>query len=98
MGEDFLCSYEPRDQAVIEPLYAREEGLNWTSAAKHRLKRVPSFLRRMVRGRVEDYVSGLGRETVTPDDLEALARRRFGEAGPPKIGQGGPGFRGDRDA
>ncbi|MDP6174233.1 MAG: radical SAM protein, partial [Rhodospirillales bacterium] len=90
MGEDFLCTYEPQDAAVIEPLFARDEGLIWTRAAEDRLKRVPSFLRRMVRGRVETYVSGLGRKTVTPDDLQTLAKRRFGEAGPPKTMPGGP--------
>lgn len=97
MGEDFLCSYEPRGAAVIEPLFATAEGLIWTRAAEERLKRVPSFLRRMVRGRVEDYVGGLGRETVTPDDLQTLARRRFGEGGPPKTMPGNRGTGGDLD-
>jgi hypothetical protein len=55
------------------------------------LQRVPAFLRRMVRRRAEVFVRGEGRQQVEADDLQTLARRRFGEAGPPR-----PEFDGER--
>ena len=91
MGEDFLCAYEPRGGAVIEPLAAEAGAVSWCPEAEQRLLRVPPFLRRMVRSRTEHYVRERGAGEVTAADLQALARRRFGEAGPPPVdGEGGP--------
>ena len=84
MGEDFLCGYQPQGGAVIEPLPLAESGIDWTNEAEKRLQRVPAFLRRMVRRRAEDYVRSEGRLEVEAEDLKTLARRRFGEAGPPR--------------
>ena len=83
MGEDFLCGYQPQGGAVIEPLTAEGETISWSPEAEKRLKRIPSFLRRMIRGRTEDYARKQGRTTVTVDDMQKLAKRRFGDAGPP---------------
>ena len=83
MGEDFLCSYQPTGGAVIEPMPDTGRVLSWDAAAEARLGRVPPFVRRMVRRSVEDYVRGEGRAEVTADDMHAVARRRFGDAGPP---------------
>jgi radical SAM protein with 4Fe4S-binding SPASM domain len=91
MGEDFLCGYQPRGGAVIEPLVLAESALDWSREAEQRLRRVPAFLRRMVRRRAEVFVRGEGRQQVEADDLQTLARRRFGEAGPPR-----PEFDGER--
>ncbi len=89
MGEDSLCAYQPGGGAVIEPLGAGLGTLAWAGQALQRLDRVPPFRRRMVRRRAEDYVRGQGREVVRPEDMEALARRRFGAAGPPALGRPG---------
>jgi radical SAM protein with 4Fe4S-binding SPASM domain len=83
MGEDFLCAYEPGGGAVIEPLAESAGTLNWSADAESRLKHVPPFVRRMVRKRAEEYVTGEGRDMVTGDDLTALLQRRFGEDGVP---------------
>ncbi|MDH3667946.1 MAG: SPASM domain-containing protein [Paracoccaceae bacterium] len=83
MGEDFLCTYQPSGGAVIDPMGPVAAGLRWTEDAEARIARVPGFVRRMVRRRAEDYVRGEGRAQVTADDLAYLARRRFGESGPP---------------
>jgi radical SAM protein with 4Fe4S-binding SPASM domain len=83
MGEDFLCGHEPGGGAVIEPLRQRGAALAWTAEAEERLRRVPSFVRRFVRQRAEDYAREQGAPKVTAEHLQALARRRFGEAGPP---------------
>ncbi|MCH7555367.1 MAG: TIM barrel protein, partial [Proteobacteria bacterium] len=69
--------------AVFNPLAPRSAALDWTDEAKARIARVPGFVRRMVRQRAEAYVRGEGRAQVTADDLALLARRRFGDAGPP---------------
>lgn len=85
MGEDFLCTYEPRGGAVISPLGPQSKALHWTNDAERQLQRVPGFVRRMVRRRAEDHVRGEGRNTVTSDDLQLLKKRRFGDAGPPEF-------------
>ncbi|MCP3971907.1 MAG: radical SAM protein [Rhodobacteraceae bacterium] len=87
MGEDFLCTYQPQGGAVITPLGPQKGVLRWDDEAEARLARVPGFVRRMVRKRAEAYVREKGRDLVTPDDLEYLKKRRFGEAGPPVMAQ-----------
>lgn len=83
MGEDTLCTYEPQGGAVILPMAPAGVAMKWTAEAEVHLARIPGFVRRMVRGRAEEYVRGEGRAEVTKDDLTLLAKRRFGEAGPP---------------
>jgi radical SAM protein with 4Fe4S-binding SPASM domain len=84
MGEDFLCGYEPRGGAVIEPLRDAGGGIAWSTEAKRRLARVPPFLRRMVRSRVEAEVRRCGRDTVTAGDMQASMERRIaGTESPP---------------
>jgi radical SAM protein with 4Fe4S-binding SPASM domain len=83
MGEDFLCAYEPRGGAVIEPMLDSGDTLAWSSEAEARLKRVPPFVRRFVRQRAENYVRQRGESIVTAEHLRTLVRRRFGAAGPP---------------
>ena len=87
MGEDFLCSYQPQGGAVIDPIGPVPSSMKWTEDAEVHIARVPGFVRRMVRHRAEDYVRGQGRHEVTADDLALLAKRRFGDAGPPKFAQ-----------
>ncbi len=85
MGEDFLCNYQPKGGAIISPIGPVSTSLQWTDEAEVHIARIPGFVRRMVRRRAEDYVRGEGRNEVTSDDLTLLARRRFGDAGPPKF-------------
>ncbi len=83
MGEDNLCTYQPQGGAVIMPMVPAGTTLRWAEDATVHLARVPGFVRRMVRRRAEDYVRGEGRTEVTKADLTLLAKRRFGDAGPP---------------
>ena len=85
MGEDYLCTYEPKGGAVITPFLPAGGALKWAADAEIHLARVPGFVRRMVRRRAEDYVRGEGRSEVTKADLTLLAKRRFGENGPPSF-------------
>ena len=77
MGEDFLCAYEPKGGAVIEPLPESAAGLVWTEEAEAWLQRIPSFVRRFVRKRAEDRVRADGGSEVTAEIIGALARERF---------------------
>jgi radical SAM protein with 4Fe4S-binding SPASM domain len=97
MGEDFICAYQPTGGAVIEPMPDRGRGMNWSTEAEARLKHVPPFVRRMVRKKVEDYVMGEGRGRVRLEDMQEVARRRFGDAGPPAFAAIGGQERRGRD-
>ncbi len=83
MGEDTLCTYQPQGGAIITPMVPATGAMPWAKDAETHLARIPGFVRRMVRRRAEDYVRGEGRGEVTKDDLTLLAKRRFGDAGPP---------------
>jgi hypothetical protein len=96
MGEDFLCGYQPGGGATIETLPAAGGSIPWSVEAKLRLERIPSFVRRFVRRRAEDYAREIGAREVTAEQMETLARRRFGDKGPPKMGPPG-GFGGLRE-
>jgi len=95
MGEDFLCGYQPGGGATIEPLLAPTGSIAWSVDAELRLERVPSFVRRFVRRRAEDHAREIGAQEVTAEQMETLARRRFGDKGPPGVKPPG-GFGGQR--
>jgi radical SAM protein with 4Fe4S-binding SPASM domain len=86
MDTDPWCAYMPEGTPVIQPLREQPRDLQWTDAAQQRLKRVPSFLRKMVKNRTESYVLELGETLVSEQHLSALAAKRFGSNGPPKPG------------
>ncbi len=83
MGEDFLCGYEPRGTAVIEPLATPATALDWSPEAEVWLQRVPAFVRRFVKRRAEDHARQMHADIVTAEHMKSLTRRRFGAAGPP---------------
>ena len=95
MGEDSLCTYQPQGGAVITPMLPATSNMVWADDAEEHLARIPGFVRRMVRRRAEDYVRGEGRNQVTRDDLTLLAKRRFGDDGPPDFVKA---MRGESDA
>jgi AdoMet-dependent heme synthase len=89
MGEDFLCGYQPGQGAVIQPMVDSAHTLTWSAEAEMRLKRVPPFVRRMVRRGVEDFVREQGRTSIEANDMAEAARRRFGDGGlPARFGTG----------
>jgi len=83
MGEDSLCTYQPQGGAIIMPMMPAVSVMKWDEDAEIHIARVPGFVRTMVRRRAEDYVRGEGRSEVTKADLTLLAKRRFGDNGPP---------------
>lgn len=48
---------------------------DWTAEAEDRLKRVPSFVRAMVRSAVERYAIENNFRTITPDLMEDLKQK-----------------------
>jgi radical SAM protein with 4Fe4S-binding SPASM domain len=80
MGEDFLCTYQPRGGEVVVSRAdaCAHSKLTWTAQAEARLSHVPAFVRSFVRQRVETRVRERGAEVVTEHDLDSLAKRRFG--------------------
>ena len=58
--------------------------LQWTSTAKKRLKRVPSFARGMVVKSVEKYAREHGHREVTPELMQAV-KKRFDKTGIPSF-------------
>ena len=86
MGEDFLCGYEPNGGAVIEPLQNSASTMTWTPGAEEWLVRIPSFVRRFVRLRAENFVREQGGNEVTADIMGVLAREKFkGRGKPPSL-------------
>ncbi len=85
MGEDDLCTYQPQGGAIITPMIPAGGAMKWADDAETHIARVPGFVRRMVRRRAEDHVRNEGRDEVTKADLTYLAKKRFGENGPPEF-------------
>ncbi len=85
MAEDFLCGYEPAGGAIIEPLITNSKTLIWAADAEERLSRIPAFVRKMVRGKIEDAVRKEGEQVVTVDHMTKMAKARFGNNGMPHM-------------
>ncbi len=84
LAEDPWCGYIPRGGEVIKPpSFEKEQDDSstmmlkpvWTREAEERLKRVPSFVRAMVRSAVERYASEHHCGTITPDIMEELKQK-----------------------
>ena len=78
MDEDSLCDYQPRGGAAITAMAESDGAISWSPEADARLQRIPAFVRRMVRRRVEEHVRLEGRSVIAPEDMHNLARGRFG--------------------
>ncbi len=89
MSADPWCSYLPEGGAIIPSWRDQKNEVLWSPAAELRLSRIPAFLRKMVKKRAEAYVQECHEQTVTPEHLSTLAKRRFGADGPP-LAQGLP--------
>ena len=71
-AEDPWCTYVP---GTDKPTESREEGtVAWTGEAESRLKKVPFFVRRMVRSAVEAFARRRGIASVTPELLDEARR------------------------
>ncbi|MEE9613637.1 MAG: SPASM domain-containing protein, partial [Thermodesulfobacteriota bacterium] len=79
MGEDPWCSYEPEDKKDRAPAPAVDPV--WTDAAMVRLKKVPIFLRPMVKRGLERYAKNRRLKEITPEIMAELKGRTGRPAG-----------------
>ncbi len=88
MEEDPWCVYRPGEGEVIKPpiiyppsLSSNLSGmpnLSWSDAAEERLKRVPFFVRSMVRRAVEKYAVENNCKEITPKIMEEAKQKLSG--------------------
>ena len=80
MDEDTSCHYIPQQSVVIEPITHFAAGsLLWSDEASDKLRRIPGFIRAMIKKRTESYVSDLGEKLITVEPMQQLSARRFGK-------------------
>jgi radical SAM protein with 4Fe4S-binding SPASM domain len=82
LDEDLWCLYSPEGGARILPLEDQEFTVVWSKEASERLSRLPYFLRKMIKGRVEKQAVESGQSIITPELLDTLRRKTFGTARP----------------
>ncbi len=89
LQEDRWCNYVPDGGAVVKISSFEEqtekfvdEALQprWTAEAEERLRKVPFFVRNMVRAAVEGYARDNKCREITPDVMEAVKSRAMGGA------------------
>ena len=78
MGEDPWCDYEPKGKGGAKETVAGKpaDKPEWSDEAQARLKKVPVFLRPMVKKGVERYATTKGLKEITPDIMAELNKRR----------------------
>jgi radical SAM protein with 4Fe4S-binding SPASM domain len=80
MGPDESCWYEPSgsDEPILPRAVAYGVGtelqLEWSEEASARLNRIPSFVRGVVAGRLEEYARRNGQAVVTPELMDRVRR------------------------
>jgi radical SAM protein with 4Fe4S-binding SPASM domain len=75
LEEDGWCLYEPKNGEVIEeesPILESSDRLPWTHEAEERIKRVPFFVRGIVRNAVEKYAEKRGFQKITSSLLDEV--------------------------
>jgi radical SAM protein with 4Fe4S-binding SPASM domain len=86
LGEDPWCAHIPGGEDIIQPpsfhadMAADADTAFWTEGAEERLKRVPSFVRPMVRGAVERFAREKKCMAITPELMDEL-RQKVGRGG-----------------
>jgi AdoMet-dependent heme synthase len=82
LDEDVWCLYTPRGGPKIAPMEMEELHLIWSNEASERLSRLPFFLQKMIKGRVERHAREKGVSVVTLEFMENLRKKTFGNASP----------------
>ncbi len=75
LEEDGWCLYEPKNGEVIEeesPILESSDRLPWTHEAEERIKRVPFFVRGIVRNAVEKYAEKRGFQKITSSLMDEV--------------------------
>jgi radical SAM protein with 4Fe4S-binding SPASM domain len=82
LDEDLWCLYSPKGGPRIVPMEEEEIHLIWSKEAGERLSRLPFFLQKMIKGRVERRARKEGLNLITLDYMEDLRKKTFGNAAP----------------
>ena len=84
MDEDLWCVYTPQGGAkIVMPVETEEDlGIHWSPEAQTRLERLPYFLQKMIKKRVEKSARESGHSLVTLALMEELRKKTFGNAAP----------------
>jgi radical SAM protein with 4Fe4S-binding SPASM domain len=82
MDADLWCLYTPKGGARIVPLKEETIHMIWSKEAAERLSRLPFFLQKMIKGRVERRAQEEGLTLITLEFMEALRKKTFGDAAP----------------
>ena len=83
LDEDLWCQYKPEGGEKIGVSEMSEEmSLVWTKEAEDRLNRLPYFLRSMIKGNVGKYAKEHGITYITPELMDELRKKRFGDKMP----------------
>jgi AdoMet-dependent heme synthase len=82
LDEDIWCLYTPQGGPRIVPLREEELNMIWSREAGERLSRLPFFLQKMIKGRVERRAREEGLEIITLEFMEDLRKKTFGGATP----------------
>lgn len=85
LSEDPLCNYTPKggvkieEKTIIEKggrVYGikekKKKGLTWTAEAEQRIKRIPPFVRPMVKMRIESRAKEMKVKVITPEVLAKI--------------------------
>jgi len=80
IGAAKMNNEEHDDRSDDRPDDRNVEGKRlWTKEAEERLNRLPFFLRGMIRGNVEKHAEEHGITEITPELMDELRKKRFGE-------------------
>jgi radical SAM protein with 4Fe4S-binding SPASM domain len=82
MDEDIWCLYTPKGGPRIVPMKEEEIHMIWSKEASERLTRLPFFLQKMIKGRVERRAREEGLSVITLEFMEDLRKKTFGNAAP----------------
>ena len=73
MEEDPLCAYEPKENEKRET--PKQNAPTWSIEAQERLKKIPPFLRPMIKKGLERYATSKDIELITPELMAELRQK-----------------------
>lgn len=82
LDEDLWCLYTPKGGPKIKPMVDERFELIWSREAEERLAKLPFFLQKMIKGRVERHAKESGNPVITLQLMEDLRKKTFGKASP----------------
>ncbi len=82
MDEDIWCLHTPKGGPRIVPMKEETIHMIWSKEAEERLSRLPFFIQKMIKGRVERRAREEGLSVITLEFMEDLRKKTFGNTAP----------------